>query len=138
MKIRIRRLVLAASVLLIAAAWINSTPAPAAAQPSSAMKDDIEQLAVDLHVGMDRSSLTEQQKQQMREDLRQLREARQNHTPLKGFEAARSLRSMLDSGAFKPEDKERIKQDLKAIREARGNGGMMEGGPMGGGNRPGF
>ncbi len=127
---RIRRLVVAASALLFAAAWINCLSAPVAAQPSSAMKDDIEQLAVDLHVGMDRSSLTEQQKQQMRDDLRELREARQNHTPLKGFEAARNLRSMLDSGAFKPEDKERIQQDLQAIREARGNGGMM------GGDRP--
>ncbi len=130
MSTRNRRLIGAVVVaVLLSVAWVGSLPPFAVAQPSSAMKDDIEQLAVDLHVGMDRSSLTEQQKKQMRDDLQQLRDARRDHTPLKGFEAARRLRTMLDSGAFKPEDKERIKQDLQAIREARGDQG---GGPMGG------
>ena len=43
------------------------------------LRDDIEQLAVDLHAGMDRSTLTEQQKAQLRDDFRELMRAHQNH-----------------------------------------------------------
>jgi hypothetical protein len=46
---------------------------------SAQMKDDVEQLAVDLHAGMDRSTLTKKQKAQLRENFKELRQARQNH-----------------------------------------------------------
>src|SRR5437773_968520 len=79
-----------------------SVSRPAYAQ-NAQMKDDVEQFAMDLHTGMDRSSLTEQQKEQIRGDLKRLREARQNHDRMAGFEAIRNFRSILNSGAFKPE-----------------------------------
>ncbi|MGO9604222.1 MAG: hypothetical protein ACLQAT_12645 [Candidatus Binataceae bacterium] len=118
---KIRFLAVAAAITgLASTTWITAAPAPAAAQ-QSAMKDDVEQFAMDLHVAMDRSSLTEQQKEQMRGDLKKLREAHQNHEPIKEMRAARGLRSMLDSGAFKLEDQARLKQDMQAIRQARGD-----------------
>jgi hypothetical protein len=83
------------------------------------MKDDVEQLAMDVHVGLERSTLTEQQKAQFRDDFKELREAHQNHRMFAALRAARSIRKELDSGAFKPEDEARIKQDLQAIKEAR-------------------
>lgn len=83
------------------------------------LRDEIEQLAVDLHVGMDRSTLTEPQKAQLRDDFRELRQAHQNHQMFATMRAARSIRTVLDSGAFKPEDRQRIKQDMQAIKEAR-------------------
>jgi hypothetical protein len=85
------------------------------------MKDDIEQLAIDVHVGLDRSTLTEQQKPQFRDDFRELKQARQNHQMFAALRAARSIRNVVDSGAFKPADQQRIKQDLEAIKEAREN-----------------
>lgn len=81
------------------------------------MKDDVEQLAVDLHAGIDRSTLTPEQRTQLRDDLRDLREARQRHERFAEFRAARRIREILNSGAFKPEDEQRIKQDFQAIRE---------------------
>ena len=116
MKIRTLALGLAL-VAAVPTAAIISRPAPALAQGQ--MKDDIEQLAVDLKVGVDRSSLTPEQKEQLRDDFRELRQAKQNHQPFAAMRAGRSIRAALDSGAFKPEDKERIKQDMQAIREAR-------------------
>ena len=86
---------------------------------SQPMKADIEQLAMDVHVGAARSTLTPEQKAQFRDDFRQLREARQHHEIFAEMRAAKKIRSTLDSGAFKPEDRERIKQDLEAIRQAR-------------------
>jgi hypothetical protein len=83
------------------------------------LRDDIEQLAVDLHAGMDRSTLTEPQKAQLRDDFRELRRAHQNHEMFATMRAARSIRTVLDSGAFKPEDRQRIKQDMQTIKEAR-------------------
>jgi hypothetical protein len=83
------------------------------------LRDDIEQLAVDLHVGMDRSTLTEPQKAQLRDDFRELRQAHRNHEMFATMGAARSIRTVLDSGAFKPGDRQRIKQDMQAIKEAR-------------------
>ena len=87
-------------------------------QMQGQMKDDIEQFAMDLHVGVQRSTLTEQQKEQMRNDLKELRQARQNHDRIAGFRAMRNLHSMLDSGAFQPQDQQRIKEDMQQIREA--------------------
>ncbi|HUO03755.1 MAG TPA: hypothetical protein VMU16_01035 [Candidatus Binataceae bacterium] len=95
---------------------------PAMAQQSQ-MKDDIAQLAIDLKVGMDRSTLTPQQKEQLRDDFKELKQAHQNHEPFKALRAARSIRAALDSGAFKPADRQRIKQDIDAIKEARESGG---------------
>ncbi len=83
------------------------------------LRDDVEQLAVDLHAGVDRSTLTEPQKEQLRDDFKELRRARQNHERFATMRAARSIRTVLDSGAFKPEDRQRIEQDMQAIREAR-------------------
>ena len=93
--------------------------APPSLAKSHQMKDDIEQLAVDMNVGLDRSTLTEQQKAQFRDDFRELKQAHQNHQMFAALRAARSIRSVLDSGAFRPEDQQRIKQDLQAIKEAR-------------------
>lgn len=104
---------------LIMPANINLVcPQPAMAQQNQ-MKDDMEQLAMDLHVGVDRSTLTAQQKEQLRDDFRELREAHKNHQMFAALRAARSIRTALDSGAFKPQDRERIKQDMQAIKEAR-------------------
>jgi Spy/CpxP family protein refolding chaperone len=98
--------------------------APLLMAQSSQVKGDIEQLKKDLHAGMDRSTLSESQKAQMRDDFRELREAHQNHQLFAGLRAARSIRMELDSGAFKPEDQKKIKEDIEAIREAReANGG---------------
>jgi Spy/CpxP family protein refolding chaperone len=109
------------TVLLVASlgvAHISATPSPASAQ-GSPMKDDIEQLAVDLHVGVDRSTLTPEQKEQLRDDFRELRRAHQNHEMFAGLRAARSIRRALNSGAFQPADRQRIEADIRAIKEAR-------------------
>jgi hypothetical protein len=106
-------------VILVLPANINlASPTRAMAQQSQ-IKDDMEQLAMDLHVGVDRSTLTPQQKEQLRDDFRELREAQKNHQMFAALRAARSIRTALDSGAFKPQDRERIKQDMQAIKEAR-------------------
>jgi len=104
------------AILLCLAAL--SMPSPGLAQ-SNAMKDAVEQLAVDLHAGVDRSTLTQQQKEQLRDDFKELKRAHQNHERFAALRAARSIRATLDSGAFNPEDQQRIKQDLQTIREAR-------------------
>jgi Spy/CpxP family protein refolding chaperone len=125
MKIQLSVAVMLAA-LLCGAASLTYAPS-ASAQPSPQMKDDIEQLAMDIHVGMDRSTLTPQQKAQLKDDLRELRQAHQNHQMFAELRAARSIRAALDSGAFQPADQQRIKQDMQAIkgaREDRGMGGM--------------
>jgi len=110
------------AVALIACALAVSTnlaiPTPLMAQ-SSQMKDDMEQLAMDLHVGLDRSTLTAGQKAQLRDDFKELRRAHQNHEMFAAMRAARSIRGYLDSGAFQPDDQKRIKQDIQQIKEAR-------------------
>ena len=83
------------------------------------MRDDMEQFAMDLHVGMQRANLTDQQREQMRKDLQTLRDARKNGDRMAAFRAMRNFHSILDSGAFKPEDQQRIKQDLQQLREAK-------------------
>jgi Spy/CpxP family protein refolding chaperone len=119
------------SVIAGAAAFVIALtlarPLTLRAQMSPQMKDNVEQLAMDIHVGVDRSTLTPAQKAQLKDDLRELRQAHQNHQMFAELRAARSIRVALDSGAFKPEDQQRIKQDLQAIkgaREDRGMGGM--------------
>jgi Spy/CpxP family protein refolding chaperone len=94
-------------------------PQPGLAQ-SHQMKDDLEQLAVDIHVGMDRSTLTEQQKAQLRDDFKELREAHQNHQMFAALRAARSIRTELDSGAFKPEDQKESSRTCRQF-ERRAN-----------------
>jgi Spy/CpxP family protein refolding chaperone len=93
------------------------------AAESAQMKDDLEQLAMDLHVGIDRSTLTDPQKAQLKDDFRELKQAHQNHQMFAAIRALRSIRAMLDSGAFKPADQKRIKEDIQALREAREEGG---------------
>ena len=94
-------------------------PRMAIARPASVTKGDIEQLAVDLKVGMEHSHLTLQEKGRMRGDLEQLREARQNHEPLKGFEAAGRIREMVENDSFRRSDQDRIQSDTQTIPEAR-------------------
>jgi len=99
---------------------------PALAQQNQQMRDDLEQFAMDLHVGMQRANLTEQQKEQMHKDLQTLRESRQNHDRIAAFRAFRNFHAILDSGAFQPEDQQRIKMDMQQLREAREqHGGAM-------------
>jgi Spy/CpxP family protein refolding chaperone len=116
MRVRIIAIPMLSAILLTIV--LLACPSRAAAQ-SHQMKDDVEQLAMDVHVGLERSTLTEQQKAQFRDDFKELREAHQNHRMFAALRAARSIRKELDSGAFKPEDEARIKQDLQAIKEAR-------------------
>ncbi len=123
---KIQLSVIAAAAALFIAATL-ARPLAIHAQMSPQMKDDVEQLAMDIHVGVDRSTLTPQQKAQLKDDVRELRDAHKNHRMFAELRAARSIRVALDSGAFKPEDEQRIKQDLQAIkgaREDRGTGGM--------------
>jgi hypothetical protein len=117
------------ALMACAVALTLSSPPPAASQ-STQIKDDVERLAVDLHAGMDRSTLTEQQKAKLRDDFRELRRAHENHERFAAMGASRSIRTTIDSGAFKPEDRQRIEQDMQAIRQAREGegGGVGEGG----------
>lgn len=103
----------------LVAAGLNLSLVRDAGAQSKQVKTDVEQLAMDVHAGVARSTLTPQQKVQFREDFRQLREARRKHELFAEMRAMRKIRATLDSGAFKPEDRERIKQDLQTIREAR-------------------
>lgn len=122
MKMRLRSqttLILVTVLTTVMAAQIWAAR-PCLAQAESAQKrDEIARLAIDVKTAMDRSTLTETQKAQFRDDLRELRRAHQNHETFASLRAARSIRTVLDSGAFKPEDSKRIKEDLQSIREAR-------------------
>jgi len=111
---------LAVAVLAVALGVVPVLPgrSPALAQ-GNPMKDDLEQLAVDLHVGVDRSNLTPEQKAQLRDDFRELKRAHQNHEMFAGLRAARSIRRALNSGAFQPADRQRIEADIMTIKEAR-------------------
>jgi len=104
-------------VALLGAILSLSIPQPVSAQSHSA-KDDMAKLAKDIHAGVERSTLTPKEKEQFRDDFRELKQAREAHEPFAALRAARSIRATLNSGAFKPEDQEKIKQDLQAIREA--------------------
>jgi uncharacterized membrane protein YgcG len=106
------------------------------AQGQDEMKDAVATFVFDLHDAMKRSSLTPDQKQQVRTDLQTLRTAQQTGDRRSGIRAMMSFRRILDSGAFQPQDTARLKQDLQNIRAAKkaGGGGMgMGGGGMGGG-----
>ena len=113
---RTRSLLQIAALFLVSAMLVTSFARVSFAQ-NPQMKDDIEQLVIDLKVGMDRSSMTPQQKAQMRDDVRELREAHQNHEMFKEMRAARSIRAMLDT--FQPGDRDRIKADMQQIKEVR-------------------
>ena len=115
---RIRPVAFLTMTVVLFTAVSLARPQPGMAQ-SHQMKDDLEQLAIDVHVGLDRSTLTEQQKAQFRDDFKELKEAHKHHRMFAALRAARSIRTELDSGAFRPEDQQRIKQDLQAIKEAR-------------------
>lgn len=117
MKITRRSCIAAFAGILTMAAltFVNSRPVLAQSQ---AMKGDAAQLARDIHTGLERSTLTPQQKEEFRNDFRDLRRARQNHEPLAELRAARKIHTTLDSGAFKPQDQQKIKQDMQKIREA--------------------
>jgi len=124
---RTRSLVQMAALFLVSALVVVSFARVSFAQ-NPQMKDDIEQLAIDLKVGMDRSSMSPQQKEQMRDDIRELREAHKNHEMFKMMRAARSIRAM--AGYFQPGDRDRIKADMQQIKEVReehpgGMGGGM-------------
>lgn len=95
----------------------------AAAQATSQRREDMEQFLMDLHEGVRHGNLTDAQKTQLKTDLHNLREAKQNHDRLQGFRAMRSFNQLLDSGAFRPQDAAKIKQDLQKIREAHQDAG---------------
>jgi hypothetical protein len=83
---------------------------------------------------MKRSSLTPDQKEQVRNDLQTLRQAHQSGDRRSGMRAMMNFHQILDSGAFQPQDQQRIKQDLQNLRQAKqqSGGGMgMGGGGMG-------
>jgi hypothetical protein len=107
---------------------------PATLHAQDSMKSALATFAFDLHEGMKRSTLTSQQKEQVRNDLRTLREAHQNGDRRAAFRAMRNFHQLLDSGAFQPQDQQRISQDLQNLRAAKqasgGGGGMGMG--MGG------
>ncbi len=109
---------------------------PASLHAQESMKSAIATFAFDLHEGMQRSSLTQQQKEQVRNDLRNLREAHQSGDRRSAMRAMMKFHRLLDSGAFQPQDEQRIKQDLQNLRAAKqasgGGGGMGMGGGMGG------
>jgi Spy/CpxP family protein refolding chaperone len=120
----VRRFVLLPLAALMGAALILSSSPRALAQSgpmtqSREAMDDMARLAIDLHAGVGRSTLTEAQKKQFREDFRQLKEARQNHEMIAEIRAYGKIRATLDSGAFKPADRKKIKQDLEAVHKAR-------------------
>jgi Spy/CpxP family protein refolding chaperone len=119
LKMMLRPITIAALVLALSFIPVLPGRSLALAQGKSPMKDDLEQLAVDLHVGVDRSSLTPEQKAQLRDDFRELKRAHQNHEMFAGLRAARSIRRALNSGAFQPADRQRIEADIMAIKEAR-------------------
>lgn len=118
---------------LALAALIASYPGAARAQASA--KDAMVTFAFDLHEGMKRSTLTPQQKEQVRNDLKTLRQAHQSGDRRTALRTMMDLHGLLDSGAFQPQDQQRIKQDLQNLRAAKqesGGGGMGMGGGMGG------
>jgi hypothetical protein len=112
---------------------------PVAGRAQESMKDAVATFAFDLHEGMKRANLTPQQKQQIRDDLRTLREAHQNGNRREALRAMMNFHRLLDSGAFQPQDQQRISQDLQNLRQAKKEaggtgmgGGMGMGGTMGG------
>lgn len=132
-----RKLTVCCSVLLLGLGLMAFNPAPLRAQDS--MKEAMVTFAFDLHEGMKRSTLTPQQKEQVRNDLKTLRQAKQSGDKRSAFRAMMNFHRVLDSGAFQPQDQQRIKQDLQALRAAKQasgggmGGGMGIGGGMGGG-----
>lgn len=117
---RTQSIVMLMVVAVLSAGTHLALPATLHAE-SPQMKEDVDRLAADLHTGVERSTLTDNQKAQLRDDFRELKEARKNHQTFAALRAARSIKATLDSGAFKPEDQQRIKQDMEAIKEAREN-----------------
>jgi Spy/CpxP family protein refolding chaperone len=118
-KIQKSLIMIALLVVTMAAIGAGHSPARAQEQKSPQMRDDLEQFAMDLHVGMQRANLTDQQREQMRKDLQTMRDSRKNGDRMAGFRAMRNFHSILDSGAFQPEDQQRIKQDMQQLREAK-------------------
>jgi hypothetical protein len=104
-------------------------PAPVRAQET--MKEAVATFAFDLHEGVKRSTLTPQQKQQVRSDLKALRQAHQNGDRRGAFRAMMNFHKLLDSGANQPQDQQRIKQDLENLREVKKASGGGGGGGMG-------
>lgn len=97
-----------------------------------ATKDAMMTFAFDLHEGVKRSTLTPQQKEQVRNDLQSMRQAHQNGDRRGAMQAMMNFHQLLDSGAFQPQDQQRIKQDLQNLRAAKqAGGGGMGGGGMG-------
>jgi DNA-binding transcriptional regulator GbsR (MarR family) len=96
---------------------------PVAVRAQESTKDAMMTFAFDLHEGMKRSTLTPQQKEQVRNDLQTLRQAHQSGDRRTAFKAMMNFHNILDSGAFQPQDQQRIKQDLQNLREAKQNSG---------------
>jgi Spy/CpxP family protein refolding chaperone len=115
---------------LILGALLTSYAAAALAQEST--KDAFMTFAVDLHEGVKRSTLTPQQKQQLRGDLQSLHAAMQSGNRRAAIRPMMNFHDLLDSGAFQPQDQARLKQDLQNLRAAKQASGGGMGGGMGG------
>jgi hypothetical protein len=107
------------SRMAILGALLTLSSAASFAQ-NSARPDDTEQLSTDLDVALQRSTLSAEQRQKMRSEMRDLRAAHQNHQMIDGGKAASSLRAQLNSGAFRAQDEQRLTQEIDQIRESHG------------------
>ena len=128
---RVGALTALVSLAVMALLLVGGSGGIARAQGNPQMKDDVERFALDLHMAIQQSNLSDSQKQQLKEqirgDLEKLRQSHQNHRMLEGFEAVKNLRGAIHNPAFQPEDQQRLEQDLQQIKEARsgeGGGGM--------------
>lgn len=79
----------------------------------------IQQFRTDLKQAVANSNITDDQKQQIEDDLVKIREARQDHKRRATRSALQDLKSQLDKANFKEGDKQKLQADLKQIRAAR-------------------
>ncbi|HEY2105635.1 MAG TPA: hypothetical protein VGH29_07610 [Candidatus Binataceae bacterium] len=121
--------------IVVGLALVGLIASYAAAGAQDTTKQAMLTFAFDLHEGVKRSSLTPQQKEQVRSDLQTLRQAHESGDRRSALRAMMNFHQLLDSGAFQPQDQQRIKQDLqnlRAAKQASGGGGMGMGSGMGG------
>jgi len=79
----------------------------------------IQQFRADLKQAIANSDITDQQKQQIEDDLAKIREARQDHKRRAARSALQDLKSQLGQANFKGGDKQKLQADLKQIWAAR-------------------
>ena len=79
----------------------------------------IQQFRADLERGLANSSITDNQKQRIEDDLAKLRQARENHKRRAARSAFRDLKSQIEKANFKEADREKLQEDIQQIRAAR-------------------